>query len=298
MADAAKPSSVSINRILQGDCIEGLGSLPDDCADLIIADPPYNLDKDFGVWKEREKSATWLPWSKQWLDQCNRVLKPGGSIFVYGIHRHLCWIQCYLYDLGLEYRRQIIWYYENGFSGYTKTLAANYEPILWFSKGGSFTYHVLREPYKSTERLKHRITKNGRVWKPNPDGRIVGDVWRFPTLAGKRFREEKVAHPTQKPLSLTRRIVDRFSNPGDLVVVPFAGSGTECVAAVTSGRNFIGFELNPKYVEISRRRLANISFKMRKSRSLDDQVPEWGGRAPSESVAGHRGQATGIAPLG
>jgi site-specific DNA-methyltransferase (adenine-specific)/adenine-specific DNA-methyltransferase len=166
-----------------------------------------------------------------------------------------------MYELGLVYRRQIIWHYENGFAGYTKSLAAHYEPILWFSKGAGYTYHPIREPYKSAERLKHRITKNGREWRPNPEGRLAGDVWHFPTLAGRRFREEKVDHPTQKPLSLSSRIVDHFSERGNLVVVPFAGSGTECLAAQQAGRHFVGFELNPVYVKLARSRLAGTAVR-------------------------------------
>ena len=243
------------DTILQGDCIALMRGLPEACAHLVIADPPYNLGKDFGDWKETEQASRWLPWSKQWIDEAVRILAPGGSIFIYGIHRHLCWLQCYLYEAGLTYRRQIIWHYENGFAGYTKSLAAHYEPILWFSKGDGYTYHPIREPYKSTERLKHKITKNGREWKPNPDGRLAGDVWRFPTLAGRRFRDEKVDHPTQKPLSISHRIIRHFSSPGDLVVVPFAGSGTECVAAKLDGRRFIGIELNPEYVALGLRRI-------------------------------------------
>lgn len=242
--------------IVHGDCVAGLRDLPAECAELIVADPPYNLEKDFGVWIEKQRKKEWLPWCREWLRECERLLKPGGSIFVYGIHHHQCWIQCFLYELGLNYRRQIIWNYENGFAGYTKTLAAHYEPLLWFSKGDNFTYHPIREPYKSTERLRHPIIKNGRVWKPHPDGRLAGDVWRFPVLAGRRFRDEKVAHPTQKPMSISTRIVNHFSNPGDLVIVPFAGSGSECLAAKLGKRHFIGFELNLNYVEIANRRLS------------------------------------------
>lgn len=241
--------------IIVGDCINGMRSMPEACVDLIVADPPYNLGKDFGVWKETEKEKDWLEWTLQWLTEAERVLKPGGAIFVYGIHRHLCWVQCYLYQLGLTYRRQIIWTYENGFSGYTKSLSAHYEPLLWFSKGDNYVYHPIREPYKSAERLKHKITKNGKSWTPNPEGRMAGDVWAFPVLAGKRFAPEKVAHPTQKPLPLSLRIVRHFSNPGDLVLVPFAGSGSECLAARMAGRHFLGFDLNPAYVEIATARI-------------------------------------------
>jgi site-specific DNA-methyltransferase (adenine-specific)/adenine-specific DNA-methyltransferase len=250
---------VSDNEILVGDSLELMKALPDGCARLVIADPPYNLGKDFGPWKERERASEWLGWSKLWLTECRRLLAPGGNIFVYGIHHHLCWIQCFMYELGLNYRRQIIWNYENGFAGYTRNLAAHYEPLLWFSKGDGYTFHSIREPYKSTARLKHKIIKNGKVWTPNPDGRMAGDVWRFPTLAGRRFKDEKVDHPTQKPLPLTQRIVKHFSNEGDLVVVPFLGSGTECVAAAMLGRIYWGADLNPEYVKIAKKRLKELS---------------------------------------
>ncbi len=241
-----------LNTIVEGDCIPLLRQIPDNSVDIVVADPPYNLNKDFGTWKEKEKKEHWLEWSKQWLTEVKRVVKPGGNIFVYGIHHHLCWLQCYMYEIGLTYRRQIIWFYENGFAGYNnKTLAAHYEPLLWFSKGDGYTYNPIREPYKSTARLKHKITKNGKEWKPNPDGRLAGDIWSFPVLAGKRFAGEKVDHPTQKPLSISRRIIKHFSNQGELVIVPFAGSGSECLAALMEGRNFIGFELNQKYINIA-----------------------------------------------
>lgn len=248
-------NEIETNTIYLGDCIDGMGKLPSECSELIIADPPYNLKKDFGAWKEIEQKDRWLPWCEAWLKETKRILKPGGSIFVYGIHHHLCWIQCMMYELGLTYRRQIIWYYENGFAGYNRTLSAHYEPILWFSKGDGYTYHVIREPYKSTERLKHKITKNGKLWTPHPEGRMAGDVWNIPTLAGRRFKKEKVSHPTQKPLLISSRIVEHFSNPGDLVVIPFAGSGTECLAALMANRKYIGYELNSEYVAIAERRI-------------------------------------------
>lgn len=251
-----------VDTVSLGDCVEKMGQLPDNSIDLIIADPPYNLNKDFGAWKEKEKKAEWLPWSKLWLNETKRILKPTGNLFVYGIHNHICWIQCHLLEMGLEYRRMIIWHYENGFAGYTKTLAAHYEPLLWFSKGPKFTYHSIREPYKSAERLRHKIIKKGKVWTPNPAGRLAGDVWKFPVLAGKRFANERVNHPTQKPLSISSRIVRHFSNPNDIVLVPFAGSGSECVAAKSLNRHYIGFDLNPKYIEIAQNRLDTCQLEL------------------------------------
>ena len=246
-----------MDQLVLGDCVEELRRLPDKSAQLIIADPPYNVGPAFGIDKEWNRSTEWIPWVETWLKECVRVLDDDGQIFVYGIHHYQCYVQVALYNMGLHYRRQIIWHYENGWSRSRKTLATHYEPLLWFSKSENYTYHPVREPYKSTERLKNKITKNGKVWIPNPEGRMAGDVWKFPTLAGARFKEERVDHPTQKPMSLTDRIVQHFSNEGDLVVVPFAGSGTELVSAKKNRRHYWGCDVSMDYVALAARRLAS-----------------------------------------
>ncbi len=245
------------NTLYRGDALKLLASLPDACADLIIADPPYSIDKDkeFGEGAFFLSREAWLEWCKVWLTHAKRLLKPSGNLFVYAIHQNACFLQCHLYDIGMEYRRQIIWNYENGWSKYRKSPACHYEPLIWFAKSQDSTFHTIREPYKSQMRLKHAITKNGKVWKPHPDGKQAGDVWKFPTLAGRRFADERTQHPTQKPLTLSRRIVEHFSNPGDLVLVPFAGSGSECVAAIQTRRRFIGAELNAQYADIAQARI-------------------------------------------
>lgn len=250
------------NVIQHGNFLDLAHQVDDKSIDLIIADPPYNLGKDFGNNSDTWESVKeWANWSRDWLLECSRVLKDTGSIFVYGIHRYICYIQCSMYDIGLQYGRQIIWHYENGWSQYTKAPAATYESILWFTKSNDYTYHTIREPYKSKERLKHKIIKNGKVWKPSPLGKKGGDVWKIPTLAGKRFEKEKVDHPTQKPLALCDRIIKHFSNPEDVVLVPFAGSGSECVSAISNNRKFIAFEINSEYIEIANQRLNSINFK-------------------------------------
>lgn len=249
---------LQINTIYHGDCLELIKKVDNGSIDLIIADPPYNLGKDFGndiIWNDVER---WLDWCKQWLNECKRVLKETGSLFVYGIHKYICYIQCYLYELEMQYGRLFIWHYENSFSTYKNAPAALYEPILWFRKSEKHTYHTIREPYKSKERLKHKITKNGKVWRPNPEGKHGGDVWKIPTLAGRRFRDEKVDHPTQKPLALCDKIIKHFSNEDDMVLIPFAGVGSECLSAIKNKRNFIGFEINKEYIDIAEHRISNI----------------------------------------
>ncbi len=181
--------------IKHGDALKLLKTVPDGSAALVIADPPYNLGPAFGVETEWRHSPDWLPWCKEWLSECVRLLDDDGQIFVYGIHHYIGYVQVLLYELGLHYRRQIIWHYENGWSRTRRSLATHYEPLLWFSKSNSYTFHEIREPYKSTERLRHPIRKNGKVWVPNPDGRLAGDVWSFPTLAGRRFAERACRSP-------------------------------------------------------------------------------------------------------
>ena len=248
------------NKLLNCDVLAGLATIEDESVDLVIADPPYGIDKNFGQPDSWKNIEDWKGWCHQWLSECKRVLKCTGSILVYGIHHYVCYNQIQLYQLGFRYRRQIIWHYENGFCG-NKWLRATYEPILWFSKGESFYFEQIREPYKSTERLKYEIRKNGKVWRPNPEGRIAGDVWKFPTLAGRRFREEKVDHPTQKPLNLSERLVNHFAPPGGMTLIPFAGSGSECIAAHRLSRHFIAIEINSYYCSIILDRLAEDGWK-------------------------------------
>ncbi|MFA7049657.1 MAG: site-specific DNA-methyltransferase [Patescibacteria group bacterium] len=234
-------------------------NLPNNSVDLIIIDPPYNLNKNFGNNSDRwEKVEDWFNWSKKWINESNRVLKRDGSIFVYGIHNYIGYLQCYLYEIGLKYGRMFIWFYENGWSGYIKKPSANYEPILWFTKSDKYTYIPIREPYKSIDRIKYKITKNGKSWNPNPLGKHGGDIWQIPTLAGKSFEKEKVDHPTQKPLELCDKIINHFSKKNDLVLIPFAGSGSELVSAKKNNRNYIGFELNDDYIKIAKKRLKSI----------------------------------------
>ncbi|MCF8308964.1 MAG: site-specific DNA-methyltransferase [Bacteroidales bacterium] len=253
---------LKLNKIYHSDCIDLMSEIEDQTIDLIVADPPYNLRKNFGndsdLWETFED---WLEWTKKWIFESKRILKPTGSIFIYGIHHYLCYLQVYLYEIGMYYRRQIIWHYENGFSGYKNGPAATYEPLLWFSKSNDFVYNPIREPYKSQKRLKNKIYKNGKVWEPHPEGKHAGDVWKFPTLAGSRFKNEKVDHPTQKPLSISNRIIQHFSLPNSIVYIPFAGSGSECVSCKSNKRNFIASEINSNYINIANKRLQKTKIQ-------------------------------------
>ena len=207
--------------------------------DLILTDPPYNVGKDFG------NNTDSLPLDKFLAEMKNRVFKlkqlltDEGSIIWFGIHDYICYIQVFMYEAGLSYRRLNIWHYENGFSRSKKEPATHYEPFLWFSNNSQkWCYNAddVRVPYKSTERLKSPVKYkdskgNEKIWKPSEKGALRGDVWDFPTLAGKAFKNERTEHPTQKPESLITELIKAFCPKKDgkfngKILDPFHGSGT------------------------------------------------------------------------
>lgn len=247
--------------------------------DLILTDPPYNIGKDFGNTTDRLNLDDFLVISRKRIELCRSLLKPDGSLVWFGIHDYIGYLQTIMYESGLSYRRMNIWFYENGFSRAVREPLTQYEPFLWFSKSPKkWTYNVddVRVPYKSAERLKNPVYyKNGRgervEWKPNPKGAMRGDVWAFPTLAGKLYKTEKTCHPTQKPESLIMELVKAFC-PKDkdgryrgTILDPFHGSGTLgvcCEKLNLEGHaiRWTGIELEEKWNDVARERLATLHF--------------------------------------
>lgn len=245
--------------------------------DLILTDPPYNLNKDFGNNSDKLSMDEFLKVSRSRIALCSELLNSDGSIIWFGIHHNIGFIQTIMYDIGLNYRRLNIWYYENGFSRLKRAPLTQYEPFLWFSKSAQkWTYNVddVRVPYKSTERLKNPVyykKANGEKvkWEPNPLGAMRGDIWAFPTLAGKLYQKEKTSHPTQKPEALITELIKAFcpKNKNGFydgsILDPFHGSGTLgvcCEKLNKSGHNirWTGIEIEEKWCDIARQRLSNI----------------------------------------
>lgn len=244
--------------------------------DLVLTDPPYNIGKDFGNRSDCLSIADFLSVTKSRISKLKELLNDDGSIIWFGIHDYVGYIQVLMYEAGLFYRRMNIWAYENGFSRSKKEPATHYEPFLWFSKSPlHWTYNVdeVRIPYKSIQRLKspvHYTDSKGNIkqWIPSSKGAMRGDIWSYPTLAGKAFAQEKTAHPTQKPEALITEIIKAFcpmkgSCYEGTIIDPFHGSGTlgVCCSRLNSrGHNikWTGIEIEKKWCDIAEKRIKNL----------------------------------------
>lgn len=245
--------------------------------DLILTDPPYNLRKDFGNDSDSLSQDDFLRVSRSRLSHCSDLLSEQGSILWFGIHHYIGFLQVMMYDLGLSYRRMNIWRYRNGFSRSKRVPRGEYEPFLWFSKSSKkWTYNTddVRVPYSSEDRLKtpvwYRNSKGERVqWTPDPRGAMRGDVWEFPTLAGKRFANERTDHPTQKPEALFIELIKAHCPKNadgqyeGTILDPFLGSGTTAVACERLNQqghkiNWVGIELEQRWADVAKTRLENV----------------------------------------
>lgn len=244
--------------------------------DLILTDPPYNVGMDFGNNTDSLPLDVFLSEMKERINKLKELLADEGSIIWFGIHDYICYIQVYMYEAGLSYRRLNIWHYENGFSRSRKEPATHYEPFLWFSKSEKkWCYNVdeVRVPYKSTERLKspvkYRDSKgNEKIWVPSEKGAMRGDVWDFPTLAGKAFKDERTKHPTQKPESLITELIKAFCPMKEgkfngSILDPFHGSGTLGVCCERLNKQghhikWTGIEIEKKWCKVAINRLNSL----------------------------------------
>lgn len=244
--------------------------------DLILTDPPYNVGMDFGNNTDSLPLDQFLSEMKNRINKLKDLLTDEGSIIWFGIHDYICYIQVFMYEAGLSYRRLNIWHYENGFSRSKKEPATHFEPFLWFSKSNKkWSYNVdeVRVPYKSTERLKSPVKYkdskgNIKIWVPSDKGSMRGDVWNFPTLAGKAFKDERTEHPTQKPESLITELIKAFCPMKDgkfcgTIFDPFHGSGTlgVCCEKLNKQGHLIewtGVELEQIWCETAINRLNSI----------------------------------------
>ncbi len=253
-------------EILQGDCLQILPTLPDNSAQIIIADPPYNIGKDFGNDSDKQPMEEYLAWSEKWIKECLRVLKPNGTMFIYGFSEILAFVSTKV-PFGIK-RRWIVWHYTNKNVASLNFWQRSHESILILWKEDKvFHKDEVREAYtegflngaagKKRAATKGRFSKGEKetTYAAHPNGALPRDVIKIPALAGGAGAKERVDHPTQKPLALCEKLLRSCKQEEGYVLVPFAGSGSECVAAKALGLPFIGIELNPDYVKLIQERL-------------------------------------------
>jgi DNA modification methylase len=249
-----------LNQIKQGDCIEGLQALRSGCIDLAFADPPFNIGYKYDVYDDRKKAEDYLTWSRRWGQEIARVLKPTGTFWLAIGDEFAAELKLmFQKDLQFTCRSWVIWYYTFGVHC-TKKFSRSHTHLFHFVKDRKkFTFNDKAIRVPSARQLVYadsRAHSDGRLpdntWILRPQDLAEGfepleDTWYFPRVCGT-FKERKGWHGCQMPEQLLGRIIRACSNPGEVVLDPFAGSGTTLVVAKKLGRRWIGFELSQNYV--------------------------------------------------
>lgn len=241
--------------VINDDSLNVLKMMKDESIDLIFADPPYNIGKDFGNSSDKWKSQkAYLEWCREWIDECFRVLKDTGTMYIMNATQNMPFIDVYISEK-YHVLNRIIWAYDSSGVQSRKNFGSLYEPILMVNKreNNIFTFNsqdILVEAKTGAQRKLIDYRKNPP--QPYNSQKVPGNVWNFPRVRYKMAEYEN--HPTQKPEALLERIIKVSSNPGDVVLDPFSGSFTTCSVASKLGRFSIGIELNFEYFKIGLRR--------------------------------------------
>jgi site-specific DNA-methyltransferase (adenine-specific) len=269
--EVIQKQELDINQIYNEDCIVGMTKIKNESVDIIICDPPYNIGKDFGNDSDKQKMDDYLLWCDSWISECLRILKPQGTLYIYGFSEILAFIRtritCNV--------RWLVWHYTNKVTPSLNFWQRTHESILCCYKNKPiFNRDDVREPYTETF-LKNAAGKvrkptvgrfsNGdkeTIYTAHEGGALPRDVIKVPALAGGAGKKERVDHPTQKPLNLCDTLIKASLNKSSstLLVVPFVGSGSECVSAKNNNISFIGFEINGDYINTANKRLEDMDI--------------------------------------
>ena len=267
-----KMNTLPLNQILQGDSLKLLQTIPDSSIDLIFADPPYFMrtegklqrpeGNDFSgcddVWDNAfADNADYVHFSRLWLEQCHRILKPNGSMWVIGAMQCIYSLGAIMQELGFWFINDVIWHKSNPTPNFHGTRLNNaHETLIWATKDKKSKYTF---NYKTAKELNCEI-----VNFENGERKQLGSVWRIPVCSGKeRLKDSsgKKLHNTQKPGALLYRIIAISSHMGDIVLDPFGGTMTTAAAAKRLGRNYIMLERDLRYIQYGKQRLDRIVFE-------------------------------------
>jgi len=254
-----------INKIVLEDCFSFLARLPGEFVDLAVIDPPYNMGK--GNWDSFQSQEKFFSFTERWVDAFLPKMKTTGSFYIFNNPFNSAYILQMLMARNVMFRNWITWHKKDGLNASKKRYVTNQETILFFTMSENYCFNAndIREPYLSSERMIHAarkgILKNGKRWYPNPKGRLCADVWEFSSHRHKtkiNGRIVKPSHPTPKPEDMITRMVIASSNPNDLVLDMFSGTGTTALVCQKLGRKFVGFENNREYHAYLKRRLEHV----------------------------------------
>jgi len=259
------------HRIILGDSLKVLKKIPSESVDLVFADPPYNISKKKGLgWAYSNHITMQEQWdmfskddffkfNKEWLGECFRILKHGGSLWVSGSFHNIYQIGFIIQDIfpDIKINNSIVWFKPNAQPNIScRFFTESTEHLIWATKNGD----------SKRWKFNYQLTKDKIEDQINPRGKQTRNVWSIPLTPKK----EKWAgpHPTQKPFELLRRIILSSTDEGDVILDPFAGSGTTNAVAKYYGRNSIGIEINKKYIDIIKKRLK------KEQKTLSGEEPE------------------------
>lgn len=238
-----------------GDCFQVMKQMRSKSVNLIFADSPYNIGKDFGNNQDKWDSVeSYVEWCKNWIDECMRILKDDGTMYFMTATQHMPYLDVYVSEK-YNVLCRIVWSYDSSGVQSKKLFGSLYEPILMINKNSNADYifnceDILVEAKTGAQRKLIDYRKNPP--QPYNTRKVPGNVWDFSRVRYKMDEYEN--HPTQKPESLLERIVRASSNEGDIVFDPFSGSFTTSAVAVKLNRIAIGIDLNSEYFKIGLRR--------------------------------------------
>ncbi len=261
---------MKLNQIIEGDCIEGLAKLQPGSAHLAFADPPFNIGYDYDVYDDRKAGGEYLKWSKRWMEAVYQALRPDGTFWLAIGDEYAAELKVMATrELGLTCRSWVVWYYTFGVNCKYKFSRSHAHLFHFVKDAKRFTFNVDAVRVPSARELVYgdkRADARGRLpddtWILRPQDLPEGfqpdeDTWYFPRVCGT-FKERRGWHGCQMPEQLLGRIIKACSNPGDLVIDPFGGSGTTLAVAKKLGREYLGFELSAEYAANIRKRLSGI----------------------------------------
>lgn len=243
------------NQIIQGDCLELFKDIPDNSVDMTFADPPFNLKKKYTSYNDSLEFQEYLNWCEQWISEMVRVTKPTGSIFLHNIPKWLTYYATFLNKYAY-FKHWISWDAPTAPMG--KSLQPAHYGILFYGKEQKGTkINELRYPHKRDRKQGYLLKDyGGKKDKLHPFGPLVSDVWT--DIHRIKHNKKRDPHPCQLPIHLLDRLILLATDEGDVVLDPFSGTGTTAISAKRLGRNYIGFELDNEYVEISKRKLVAV----------------------------------------